>query len=66
MILFRIGLIAIVLFLLFFGFLRLCFSKGYLTRARLKKWNRNTTLVFFALILVILVMSMFSGVDSNL
>lgn len=66
MILFRIGLIALFLFLFFFGFLRLCFSKGYLTRERLKKWNRNTTLAFFTLILVILVMTFISGLDQNL
>lgn len=66
MILFRIGFIAIVLFLLFFGFLRLCFSKGFLTRERLRKWNRNTTLTFITLVLVILVISALGGLDQNL
>ena len=66
MILFRIGFIALVLFLLCFGFLRLCFSKGYLTRDRLKRWNRNVSLTFVTIILVVMVMSFIAGVDSNL
>jgi len=66
MILVRILFIAIVLFLMFFGFLRLCFSRGYLNRERLRKWNRNITLTFFALVLMILVMSFLGGVDQNL
>jgi O-antigen ligase len=66
MILFRIGFIALVLFLIIFGFLRLCFSRGYLNRARLKRWNRNVSLTFLAIILVTVVMSMIAGVDSNL
>jgi len=41
MILFRIGMFAVGLFLLFYSFLHLCFSTGFLTRERLKKWNRN-------------------------
>lgn len=66
MILFRIGFIALVLFLLIFGFLRLCFSRGYVTRERLKRWNRNVSLTFSAIILVTVIMSMIAGVDQNL
>lgn len=66
MILFRIGFIALVLFLLIFGFLRLCFSRGYLNRERLKRWNRNVSLTFVAIILVTVAMSMIAGVDQNL
>ena len=66
MILFRIGFIALVLFLFFFGTLRLLFSKGYMTRARLKKWNRNVTVVFIAVILATIVMSLLATVDQTL
>lgn len=66
MVLFRIGFIALVAFLLIFGFLRLCFSRGYLNRERLKRWNRNVSLTFVTIILVVVVMSFFAGVDQNL
>lgn len=66
MILFRIGFIAVVLFLMFYGFLHLCFSKGFLNRERLKRWNRNVTLTFFTMTLVVIAMSFLAGVDKNL
>jgi energy-converting hydrogenase Eha subunit H len=66
MVLFRIGFIALIAFLLIFGFLRLCFSRGYLNRERLKRWNRNVSLTFVTIILVVVVMSFIAGVDQNL
>jgi len=66
MILFRIGMFAVGLFLLFYSFLHLCFSTGFLTRERLKKWNRNLAIAFMTMILVILVMSFMNGLDQHL
>lgn len=63
---FRLMLMIVVLFLLFYGFLRLCFTKGFLNRKRLKTWNKVVTLAFFAMVLVIVAVSMFAGIDQSL
>lgn len=63
---YRIMLMAIVLFGCFYGLLSLCFTKGWLTREKLHKLNRVIGITFIAIVLVGVVMGFLAGVDHNL
>lgn len=63
---YRLMLITVVLFLTFYGTLRLCFTRGYLTKQRLKKLNKIIATLFIAIVLTGVAFSFLAGVDQTL
>lgn len=64
MMLLRLFLLMLVLFILFYSFLKLCFTKGYLNKKRLSRWTHAGLLTFASVMLVAVAMTIMSGADS--